>query len=80
MEAHGFEVRFGETYRPDLEFNDFDQFMTFAYRGGWLTPLIESLGLHRAGSVKRWLLNHLVFPVADSHNIVIALGRKPEAA
>ncbi len=77
MEAHGLDVRFGETFRPDLEFKDFDQFMTFGYRGGWLTPLIESLGLHRAGPVQRWLLNRLVFPVADSHNIVIALGRKP---
>ena len=37
--------------------------MEFAYRGGWLTPLIESLGLHKAGVVKRWLLNRLVFPV-----------------
>ena len=80
MESHGFEVRFGESFRPDLKFNDFDQFMEFAYRGGWLTPLIESLGLHRAGSAKRWLFNRLVFPVADSHNIVIALGRKRDGA
>jgi SAM-dependent methyltransferase len=78
MEAHDFEVRFGETFRPTLEFKDFDQFMAFGYHGGWLTPLIESLGLHRASPVKRWLLNRLVFPVTDSHNIAIALGRKPE--
>ena len=45
MEAHGFEVRAGETFEPALEFNDFDQFMEFGYRGGWLTPLIESHGL-----------------------------------
>ena len=80
MDAHGFEVCAGETFKPALEFNDFDQFMKFGYRGGWLTPLIESLGLHRAGSVKRWLLNRLVFPVMDSHNIVIALGRKQAGA
>jgi hypothetical protein len=76
MEAHGFEACAGETFQPALEFNDFDQFMEYGYRGGWLTPLIESLGLHRTGSLKRWLLNRLVFPVKDSHNIVIALGRK----
>jgi SAM-dependent methyltransferase len=80
MAAHGLEVRAGETFQPALEFNNFDQFMQFGYRGGWLTPLIESLGLHKAGPVKRWLLNRLVFPVMDSHNIVIALGRKRLAA
>lgn len=79
MSAHGFEVRSGQTFTPTIEFNDFDQFMDFGYRGGWLTPLIESLGLHKAGSVKRWLFNRFVFPVTDSHNIVIALGRKKEA-
>jgi hypothetical protein len=51
--------------------------MEFGYRGGWLTPLIESMGLHRAGPITRWLLNRLAFPISDSHNIVIALGRKP---
>jgi SAM-dependent methyltransferase len=76
MEAHGFEVCAGETFEPVLEFKDFDQFMEFAYRGGWLTPLVETLGLHKAGPVKRWLFNHLVFPVRDTHHIVIALGRK----
>jgi ubiquinone/menaquinone biosynthesis C-methylase UbiE len=76
MEAHGFEVCAAETFEPVLEFNNFDQFMGFGYRGGWLTPLVEIIGLHKAGPVKRWLLNRLVFPVIDSHNIVIALGRK----
>jgi ubiquinone/menaquinone biosynthesis C-methylase UbiE len=76
MSAHGLKLCAQETFEPDLEFNDFDQFMEFAYRGGWLTPLIESLGLQRAGAVKRWLLDRLVFPMKDSHNIVIALGRK----
>ncbi len=79
MKAHGIEVCAGETFEPVIEFNDFDQFMQFAYRGGWLTPLIESIGLHRAGAVKRWLLDRLVFPLKDSHNIVIALGRKRKA-
>jgi SAM-dependent methyltransferase len=76
MEAQGFEVRVGETFEPALEFNDFAQFMEFGYQGGWLTPLIEAMGLHRAGPLKRWFLNRLAFPVRDSHNIVIALGRK----
>jgi SAM-dependent methyltransferase len=76
MDAHGFEVREGETFKPALEFMHFDQFMDFGYRGGWLTPLIESFGVHKAGAAKRWLLNRLVFPIVDAHNIVIALGRK----
>jgi SAM-dependent methyltransferase len=76
MDAHGFELRRGETFEPPLNFAHFDAFMEFGYRGGWLTPLIESMGLHEAGPAKRWLLNRLIFPVADKHNIVIALGRK----
>ncbi len=76
MESHQLEMRAGETFEPTLEFNDFDQFMQFGYRGGWLTPLIETMGLQKAGPLKRWLLNRLAFPVKDTHNIVIALGRK----
>jgi SAM-dependent methyltransferase len=76
MEAHGFEACAAETFEPTLEFEDFDRFMEFAYRGGWLTPLVETIGLHRAGPVRRWLFNRLVFPVRDSHHIAIALGRK----
>ncbi len=76
MDAHGFDVCRGETFEPALTFEDFDAFMEFGYRGGWLTPLIESMGLHKAGPVRRWLLDRLAFPVKDSHNIVIALGRK----
>jgi SAM-dependent methyltransferase len=76
MDAHGLEVRRSETFEPTLTFEDFDAFMEFGYRGGWLTPLIESMGLHHAGPLKRWVLNRLAFPVRDTHNIVIALGRK----
>jgi ubiquinone/menaquinone biosynthesis C-methylase UbiE len=76
MEAHGLEVIRSETFEPALAFEDFDAFMEFGYRGGWLTPLIESMGLHQAGPAKRWLLNRLAFPVKDSHNIVVVLGRK----
>jgi ubiquinone/menaquinone biosynthesis C-methylase UbiE len=77
MAAHGLEVRQGETFEPALNFDNFDAFMEFGYRGGWLTPLIESMGLNEASRAKRWLINRLIFPVKDSHNIVIALGRKP---
>jgi ubiquinone/menaquinone biosynthesis C-methylase UbiE len=76
MDAHGFDVRRGETFEPALTFEDFDSFMEFGYRGGWLTPLIESMELQKAGLAKRWLLNRVAFPVKDAHNIVIALGRK----
>lgn len=76
MEAQGLEMIAGETFEPQLAFDNFDQFMEFGYRGGWLTPLIETMGLHKAGPLKRWLLNQLAFPVKDMHNIVIALGRK----
>lgn len=74
--ATGFEVCQGETFEPALEFKNFDQFMEFGYHGGWLTPLIESMGLHRAGPLKKWVLNQIAFPVNDAHNIVVALGRK----
>jgi SAM-dependent methyltransferase len=74
--AHQFDTAAQEMFQPKLEFPDFDHFMTFGYQGGWLTPLIESIGLHKAGPVKKWLLNHTVFPVTDSHDIVVALGRK----
>jgi ubiquinone/menaquinone biosynthesis C-methylase UbiE len=77
MAAHGLEVRQGDTFEPALNFENFDTFMEFGYRGGWLTPLIESMGLHEAGPAKRWLINRLVFPVRDAHNIVLALGQKP---
>ena len=76
MDAHGFDLRQGETFEPALNFRDFADFMEFGHRGGWLTPLIEEMGLHRAGPMKRWLLNRVAFPVQDSHNIVVALGRK----
>ena len=76
MAAQGIEVVRSETFEPALDFPDFATFMEFGYRGGWLTPLIESMGLHQAGPAKRWLLNRLIFPVRDKHIIVIALGRK----
>lgn len=80
MTALGFEVLRSEPFRPELVFEDFDRFMEFGYHGGWLTPLIEEMGLHQAGPFKKWLLNRLAFPVNDAHNIAVVLGRKPGAA
>jgi SAM-dependent methyltransferase len=76
MDAHGFDVCRGETFEPALSFRNFDEFMEFGYRGGWLTPLLESMGLHKAGPLMRWVLDRIAFPVQDRHNIVVALGRK----
>jgi SAM-dependent methyltransferase len=80
LTQHGFEVCACETFRPALNFRTFDDFYTFAYHGGWLTPFMETLGLHRSRPVLRRMLNALFFPVQDEHHIVIALARKPLTA
>jgi len=76
----GFEVVCGELFEPELKFGNFDQFMEFAYHGGWLTPFIEELGLHRARPSLKAVLDKLAFPMNDNHNIVVALARKPLSA
>jgi SAM-dependent methyltransferase len=76
LEANGFAVRDEETFEPALRFANLDEFMDFAYRGGWLTPFIEKLGLHRAGLPTRLLMNLFFFPVADHHNIAVVLAQK----
>src|SRR5579883_61731 len=76
LEENGFAVRECETFSPDLHFNNFKDFMEFAYYGGWLTPFVESLGLHKANLLTRLLLNIFCFPARDQHNIVIALAEK----
>lgn len=76
MDGNGFVVRQCETYRPRLRFRDLDEFLEFAYYGGWLTPIIETAGLHKAGAVTRFLLNHLLFPMEDHHVIEIHLAQK----
>jgi SAM-dependent methyltransferase len=76
LEANGFVVRECETFTPGLDFANFNEFMEFAYWGGWLTPFIEGLGLHQAPGVVRVLLNTLVFPMKDHHNIEIVLAQK----
>ena len=77
LEQNGFTVRECETFSPDLHFNNFNDFMEFAYYGGWLTPFVESLGLHKANRLIRKFLNTFAFPAHDQHNIVIALAQKP---
>ncbi len=76
LESHGFAVRAAETFEPQLRFRDLDEFLEFGYRGGWLTPFIETLGLHNAGAAKRFLMNLLFFPAQDRHSIEIVLARK----
>ncbi|MCS6851016.1 MAG: class I SAM-dependent methyltransferase [Gemmataceae bacterium] len=76
LEAHGFAVRECETFEPPVRFANFKAFMDFAYRGGWLTPFVEALGLHQASPAVRLMLNALVFPLTDHHNIEIVLAQK----
>jgi ubiquinone/menaquinone biosynthesis C-methylase UbiE len=73
----GLEVSSVETFEPKLNFRNFDEFMTFGYRGGWLTPFIEDLGLHKAKPAVRRLLNTFVFPISDHHKIAIGVARRP---
>jgi SAM-dependent methyltransferase len=76
MEANGFVVRRCVTFEPDLYFADFDEFLEFAYWGGWLTPFVEALGLHQARPMIRLLLNALAFPISDHHSIEVVLAQK----
>lgn len=75
----GFEIICSELFEPELKFPKFDDFMEFAYLGGWLTPFIEELGLHNAHPSLKAVLNAIAFPMNDNHNIVVALARKPVA-
>jgi hypothetical protein len=76
LEANGFAVRAAETFEPALRFRNLQEFMDFGYRGGWLTPFIERLGLHRARWLTRLLLGLFFFPVDDHHSIEIVLAQK----
>lgn len=77
MREHSFSIHSSVTFSPRLDFPNFDAFMAFAWRGAWLTPYIEQLRLHEAGKTLRTFFNLWVFPITDSHRIVIALGKKP---
>jgi SAM-dependent methyltransferase len=75
---NGLAVRAAETFRPDLHFRNLNDFLDFAYYGGWLTPFVERLGLHEARPVVRTVLDKFVFPLRDYHSIEIVLAEKPE--
>jgi len=76
LTAHGFAVRDAETFTPKFEFMNLDDFLAFAYYGGWLTPIVEELGLHKAGWMTRAALNTFAFPIVDRHSIEIVLAQK----
>lgn len=76
LEDNGFWVCECETFEPPVEFGNFTEFMDFAYFGGWLTPFLESMGLHKAGWFTQIFMNSLFFPIKDHHSVVIALAKK----
>jgi SAM-dependent methyltransferase len=76
LEENGFAARAAETFTPEFRLANFQQFLAFGYYGGWLTPFIEALALHRAPPLLRVLLNAFVFPVTDHHCIEIVLAQK----
>jgi SAM-dependent methyltransferase len=76
LEAHGFAVLAAETFSPEFHFADFEEFLEVCYRGGWLTPFVESWGVHKAGRFVRLLLDTFVFPMRDRHVIEIVLAEK----
>jgi hypothetical protein len=78
LERNGFVVRECETFQPKVSFRNLDEFLEFAYYGGWLTPFIESVGLQKAGAFTRFLLNRFVFPIEDHHCVEIHLAQKIE--
>ena len=51
--------------------------MEYAYTGGWLTPFIEDMGLHKAGRMIQTMLNTFVFPIKDHHRILQAVAVNP---
>jgi SAM-dependent methyltransferase len=76
LQGNGFRVRALEVFCPPLSFKNLDEFLEFGYYGGWLTPIVERLGLHRAAPSLQVIWNGLFFPVHDHHRVVIALGQK----
>ena len=43
LEEFGFTVCECELFSPNLHFNNFKDFMEFAYTGGWSTPFVEAM-------------------------------------
>jgi SAM-dependent methyltransferase len=78
LERNGFVIRECETFRPEIHFANLNEFLEFAYYGGWLTPFVEALGLHQARAMLRLVLNTFVFPMKDHHCIEVVLAQKGE--
>jgi SAM-dependent methyltransferase len=78
LERQGFLIRECETFQPEVRFGNLNEFLEFAYYGGWLTPFVEALGLHQAGTMLRLVLNTFVFPMKDHHCIEVVLAQKRE--
>jgi SAM-dependent methyltransferase len=78
LERNGFAIRERETFRPAIHFANLNEFLEFAYYGGWLTPFVEALGLHQARAMLRLVLNTFVFPIKDHHCIEVVLAQKGE--
>lgn len=76
LERHGFVVRQCETFEPKLHFANLDEFLEFAYYGGWLTPFIDAIGLQKTSAFMRWILNRFFFPMDDHHSVEIHLAQK----
>ncbi|OAI54596.1 hypothetical protein AYO44_03380 [Planctomycetaceae bacterium SCGC AG-212-F19] len=76
LEEHNFVVRECESFMPEVQFANLDDFLEFAYYGGWLTPFIEAMGLHQAGRFTRLAVNTFFFPVRDHHSVEIVLAQK----
>ncbi len=76
LKQNNFAIRQSETFEPKLRFRNVDEFLEFAYYGGWLTPFIEAIGLHQAGAFTRFALNRFLFPLEDHHSIEIHLAQK----
>jgi SAM-dependent methyltransferase len=76
LEAHGFAVRRAETFVPEFRFANHEEFLEVCYRGGWLTPIIESWGVHKAGRLTRLWLDTFVFPLRDHLVIEVVLAEK----
>ena len=76
LERNGFVVRQCETFQPKLKFANLDEFLEFAYYGGWLTPFLDAVGLHKASPLTRWFLNRFFFPIEDHHCVEIHLAQK----
>jgi hypothetical protein len=76
LKRNGFHILALEVFCPPLSFKNLEEFLEFAYYGGWLTPIVERLGLHRAPPSLQAVWNGVFFPVHDHHRVAIVLAQK----